>query len=180
MRYLKGQVSFDSSYSEVYKTLWPQVYRYIYYRVQNDEEAQELAQDVFHKVYPHFVKQSFDESKVRAYIFATTRNVLRDLWRKKKDVKIINLEDVSEIDLIDEKNIVNKAVEDALVVKEAIKELKEDEIKVITYRIIKGYSVKEVAKMMSKPQGTVKSIQYRALEKLRKILLKGGFFNEQR
>ncbi len=34
------------------REIWPRLYRYIYYRVQNREEAEELTQETFKRVQP--------------------------------------------------------------------------------------------------------------------------------
>lgn len=172
---MKGQASSDLAFDDIYKTLWPKVYKFIFYRVENKEIAEELTQEVFRKVYPHFINNKLDDDKVKAYIYTTARNVLRDVWRKKGDFQVVDIDSVKEKNL---KYLKHKKIEEAIVVRDVLDNLKEDERKVLIYRIVEGYTIKEVSKMLSKPQGTIKSMQYRSLKKLRKMLMKGGFFNE--
>lgn len=55
-------------------------------------------------------------------------------------------------------------------VQEALNSLKEEQRTVVELRIIKGYSVAETAKIMNKKEGTIRVLQYRALEALAAIL----------
>jgi RNA polymerase sigma-70 factor (ECF subfamily) len=164
-------------FDKIYETLWPQVYKFIYYKVQNKQEAEELSQEVFQRVYKQVCKCSIDETKIKQYIFAAARNIVFDSWRKRdRDYKVIQLDDIveKEVELIDE----NKVVESNMIVQEALNLLSGDEREIILLRIIKGYSINEVSRILGKPEGTIKSSQFRALNKLKQKLQKGGYFNE--
>ncbi|HBF76616.1 MAG TPA: RNA polymerase subunit sigma, partial [Clostridiaceae bacterium] len=56
--------------------------------------------------------------------------------------------------------------------------LSKDEKEILVLRIVEGYSINETSKMLNKPEGTVKSNQYRALQKLKKILGKCNYFSD--
>lgn len=153
----------------LYKRLYPKIYKYIYYHVQNKEETEELTQEVFKKVLMKFNSKKIIEDKVDAYIYRIAKNILIDKWRKKESrTNVISLQKTAEIaSNIDE----NKRVEQAMLIKELLKDLKEDYRKVIVLRILKGYSIKEVAEITGKPEGTIKTIQFRALKLLKKKLM---------
>ncbi|MDP1086143.1 sigma-70 family RNA polymerase sigma factor, partial [Klebsiella pneumoniae] len=68
-------------------------------------------------------------------------------------------------------------VEDRLMVQKAMKQLSPDYRKVLTYRIIEGWPVNEVAKKMKRSPGAVRSLQFRALQALKETLEKGGYFH---
>ena len=61
---------------------------------------------------------------------------------------------------------------------EALSQLNPDYRKVLTYRIIEGWLVKEVAEKMKRSPGAIRSLQFRALQALKEILEKGGYFHE--
>jgi len=170
----KLQKDFDQLYTE----LWPEVYRFIYYKVQNRQEAEELTQEIFHRVYRHLIKNEIEEGKLRAYIFTCARNIVYDTWRDKhKRMNIIELDEVSEKDAFLPDQV--SKVESNLMVREVFKQLSAEEKEIITLRIIKGYSISYVSDKLGRPEGTIKSMQFRALQKLRKGLEKGGYFNDR-
>lgn len=167
----------DLEFSQIYKTLWPKVYNFIYYRIQNAEEAEELTQEVFHKVYRQVKYDKVKDSKLKSYIYTAARNLIYDKWRRKsKTPKIFTLEGLREkgLEIEDKKQV----IEEKLAIEEALELLSPEDRTVIVLRIIEGYSIKDVAEKLGRPPGTIKVLQYRALQKLRNLLKIGGFFNE--
>jgi RNA polymerase sigma-70 factor (ECF subfamily) len=166
----------EQEFNDIYNSLSKKVYRYVYYKVQNEEEAKELHQEVFKKIYANIKSSRFNPRNTEAYVYTVAKHVIYDQWRKNMNTPdIVNIEDMQEkgFDIS-----VNEQASEKLIVEEALNKLGKKYKSVIQLRIIDGYSVKEVAHMLNKPEGTIKSLQYRGLKKLRKILEKGGFFNE--
>jgi RNA polymerase sigma-70 factor (ECF subfamily) len=161
----------DAEFKEIYSRLWLKVYKYIYYLVQNKEEAEELAQDVFQKIYVKYKHDKLEKDRIEPYIFRAAKNSVVDKWRKNgRKAKVITIEDISVFDV--DKHQENRITEN-MMVKQALSELDSESKTVIELRMLLGYSVKEVANIMSKPEGTIKSLQFRALKKLKDILKKG-------
>lgn len=175
---MQDTAKLQKDFDQVYTMLWPEVYRFIYYKVQNREEAEELTQEIFHRVYKHVIKNEIEEGKLRAYIFTCARNIVYDTWKEKhKRMNIIELDEVSERDAFFPDQASH--VESNLMVREVLEQLNDEEKEIITLRIIKGYSISYVSDKLGRPEGTIKSIQFRALQKLRKGLEKGGYFNDR-
>ena len=171
-----GSVSSQNKFfQETYENLWPQVYQYAYYRLQNKEEAEELTQDVFQKVFQQVKKGNVEKEKIRAYIFTAVRNTIYDTWRQRgRSPKVVELNQITEKMMpISE----NHMVEENLVLRETLKKLPELYQKILIWRIVEGYPLKEVADRLGKPVGTVKSLQFRGIKKLRDLLEEGGYFN---
>ncbi len=164
-------------FNEIYQTLWPQVYKFIYFKIQNEEEAKELTQDVFQKAYKQINKNVICKDKIKSYVFISARNIVYDLWRKRsRRPKVIQLSklDDSGFQLKDE----NALIETNVIVEDILKKLSKDDMSIIELRIIRGYSVKEVSELLNIPEGTIKSRQFRILRKLKEELSEGGYFDE--
>lgn len=175
---MQDAAKLQKDFDQLYTALWPEVYRFIYYKVQNRQEAEELTQEIFHRVYRHLIKNEIEEGKIRAYIFTCARNIVYDTWRdKNKRMNIIELDEVSEKDAFLPDQV--SKVESNLMVREVLEQLSAEEKEIITLRIIKGYSISYVSDKLGRPEGTIKSMQFRALQKLRKGLEKGGYFNDR-
>jgi RNA polymerase sigma-70 factor (ECF subfamily) len=104
----------------------------------------------------------------RNYLKTIAMNIIRDQWRKKQRGERVDAEEVyslemGEGDFTDEVN-------ERTVVEEAMKQLTTKQQEVITLRIIKGYSAADTARIMGCKEGTVRVIQYRALQALSEIL----------
>lgn len=158
------------------KDLWPEIYRFIYYKVQNKEEAEELTQDTFKRVLPKISQNKVEENKLKAYVFQAARNLLKDLWRRRsKKPKMVNLEEVQNSPLLNHK--MGDEYEERMVINQAMTSLSRDYRNILTLRIVEGYSVKEAAEIMGRTPGAIRSLQYRAVQSLKELLEERGFFN---
>ncbi|KXZ40483.1 RNA polymerase sigma-70 factor, ECF subfamily [Alkalithermobacter thermoalcaliphilus JW-YL-7 = DSM 7308] len=164
-------------FNEIYNLFWPKVYKFIYFRIKDTQRAEELTQEVFKRLYIQMEKDICEKKYTKSYILTAAKHIVYDLWRKTGDRKEESLEQLSESGF----NIEGKEqmINERIVLKQALSKLSQDEQEVINLRIIKGYSVKETSQILKKPSGTIKSLQYRALDKMRKELLKGGLIGEK-
>lgn len=164
--------------NDLIEELWPKIYRFFYYRVQNREEAEELTQEAFHRYYRKQGREAIGEDKLQAYMFTTARNLITDLWRKRGRNPAS-----SSYSQLQEKGwditYMEENVEEKLLLQEALKELKPDYRRVIIFRILEGRSVQETAEKMKRTPGAVRSLQFRAVQALKQSLERGGFFNDQ-
>jgi RNA polymerase sigma-70 factor, ECF subfamily len=145
----------------------------------NPDDASEVAQEVFIRVYKS-VKNFKEESSFSTWIYRITTNTCLDELRKRKNKEHISLdEDIHHEDgdmkrqvedsrptpdIIAEKNELRK------IVKLAINSLSEDHRIVIILRDIQDLSYEEIAKIVKCPEGTVKSRINRARSELKEIL----------
>lgn len=143
---------------------WPGLYRYVYARVQNREEAEDITQEAYVRT---LAKGPFSELPSQAYLRMVALNIIRDRWRQKKsrgdqvvlqEVLLSSDEDVSQI-------------LDRTVVENLLKGLSEEHRTVLQLRIVEGYSRAETAFKMKKSEDAVRELQYRAVQKLRSLLL---------
>lgn len=89
------EVMNDNDFKEIYSKLWIKVYKYIYYLVQNKEEAEELSQDVFQKIFIKYRNNKIEKEMVQQYIFKSAKNAVVDRWRQNgRKTKVITIEDV--------------------------------------------------------------------------------------
>lgn len=160
------------------KELWPRIYRYFYYRVQNREEAEELTQETFDRVYSKLKQNSMEaEEKLQAYTFVTARNLITDLWRRRgRRPDTVSLQEMQEKGWDPPQQ--QEEVEEKMLIEQALGRLNTEHRQVLTLRIIEGWPVKNVAKKMQRSPGAVRSLQFRAVRALKEILEKGGYFDE--
>lgn len=148
---------------------WKDLYRFIYYKVQNREEAQDITQETYTRAISYFERHMESIDDYGSYLRAISMNIIRDQWRRKKrrgsniNIDEINPKDFAEIDFTD-------LVNEQTIIDEAMEQLTLEQQKVIKLRIIKGYSVAETAKIMRRKESTVRVIQFRAIQALAKII----------
>lgn len=159
----------EKSIEELCTSTWEPLYRFIYYKVQNRQEAEDITQETYMKALTYIQKNNIKIDKHIGFLKAVSLNVLRDKWRKsKRQGKIIDIEAINPEEAAVEDSTEVSAQHDE--VQAALNSLKEEYRTVVELRILQGYSVEETAKIMNKQEGAVRVLQYRALQKLAAIL----------
>jgi len=157
----------------IYDQYLERIYRFIYLKVSNREEAEDLSQQVFLKAWEAIYRFEDEGLPFTSWLYRIARNLVIDFYRTKK--QNIALEENIAIEAVknsEEKILENDEKEELI---RALKELTEEQKDVIILRFIEGLSYKEIAKITKKNQPALRILQYRALNKLRKILKKEQF-----
>lgn len=150
------------------------VYRYIYLRIRSKEEAEDLTQVTFMKVFENLHTISETRDTPLNFFFTVARNTLIDHTKKKKSVLI---EDDSWHNIADTKNIAKDAElgEFQEKVLQGIGNLGETDQEILSLRLIQELSNKEISEMLGKSEVAIRKSYSRALLALRKELEKYGF-----
>jgi len=141
--------------------------------VGNRQDAEDLAQETFLKVYLKLDTLK-EGQKLRSWIFSIARNQAIDFFRKHKDREVALESEVLEYfaeyasNSSDdhEGNILNKQVAKEL--NTYLRELSDEDRRIIKLLYYEGLTYKEISKMMNINQNTLKS----RLHRVRKVLLR--------
>jgi RNA polymerase sigma-70 factor (ECF subfamily) len=156
-------------YEQMCLDTWKELYRFIYYKVQNREEAQDITQETYARAFTYLNRKEVTILEYGSYLKAISMNIIRDQWRAKKrrgtniTMEDVNPEEMAEDDFVD-------AVNNRALIEDAMEKLTKEQQMVITLRIIKGYSVAETAKLLKKKEGTIRVLQHRAVKALSEML----------
>jgi RNA polymerase sigma-70 factor (ECF subfamily) len=138
------------------------VYGFIYSRVGNPADAEDLTQQVALKAL-HRLHEGTPAPAVRAYLYATARSVLATFWSGRARLPEAELpDDVSTRPGGDE---LLPSEETARWVARILAGLSPSQRQVLELRFLRGYSLREVADEMGKSVGSIKVMQLRALRK---------------
>ncbi len=148
---------------------WEAVYRYIYYRVQNREEAEDITQETYARAISFMQKQNARMDNKISFLKKVSLNILRDRWRKAKGrPSEVNMDELNPGEVSTDDFSLSST--ERQVITDALNELNEAQRMVVELRIIRGYSVTETARIMNKTEGAVRTLQYRAIKNLSEIL----------
>lgn len=160
------------AFGRLYELYFVPVFRYIYFRVKNKEEANDLAQTVFLKVFRSLSSFREQNKSPLAYFFTVAKNTVIDRWRTKKEVLLDDPESVfgqipdktsNPLELVE-----NEETDHA--VRRAIEQLTDDQQEIIVLKFINEKPNKEIAAFLGKTEEAVRQLQCRALRVLRQIL----------
>lgn len=142
------------------------VYAFIYARVGNKADAEDLTQQVALKAIPR-LRQGAPASAIRGYLFATARSVLGAFWSTRLGLSEAELrEDLALVVPVDP-----PTEEGSETVQQVLAQLSDNYRRVLELRFLHGYSLKEVAMEMKSTVGAIKVMQLRALRAAAKVRL---------
>lgn len=142
------------------------VYAFIYVRVGNRADAEDLTQQVALKAIPR-LRQGAAPSAIRGYLFATARSVLGSFWSARLGLSEGELRE----DLAMALPADAPSEEGVEAVQRVLSQLSDNYRRVLELRFLHGYSLKEVATEMNSTVGAVKVMQLRALRAAAKLRL---------
>ena len=142
------------------------VYAFIYARVGNRADAEDLTQLVAMKAIPR-LRPGSPPSAVRGYLFATARSVLGGFWSTRLGLSEAELRD----DLVLAVPPGPASEEGTETVQQILYRLPDNYRRVLELRFLHGYSLKEVAAEMKSTVGAIKVMQLRALRAAAKVPL---------
>jgi RNA polymerase sigma-70 factor, ECF subfamily len=147
------------------------VYNMIYYTILDEEDAKDLTQEVFYKIWKG-IDNFRNESSLKTWIFRITQNHLKNYLKSKKIKKILSLEF-----LFEEKNRDFESKDYYLSerIESLLSRLPEDYRRVLVLFYIDGFNIKEISEILGTKEGTIKSKLHRAREKLKSLIMRFGY-----
>lgn len=162
------------------------IYQFIYSRVGNREDAEDLTSQVFVKAL-RLLETERSEMSIRSWLFRVARTTIADYWRERYRLPSVPLDFVSraktlrsssdspdeeELDsTLDESMFEPADWHDAAnskvnpMVERILAALPENYRRILTLRFLHGYSIREAAAEMGISESNAKVMQYRALQK---------------
>lgn len=152
-----------ADFKPIYQKWLKPVYRYFYFRVGNERDAEDLTSQVFLKVYedlPHYRSRN----RFSAWLFTIARARATDFYRKvKREVPL------GEADpLADEVALVDQAVrnDDLHQVLNLINRLPPDKQELLRLRFVAGLNYREIGTLLHYKEDAVRKAISRILERI--------------
>lgn len=167
-------------FGEIYDLYVDAIYRFVYFKVSSEEEAQDLTSEVFLKAWQYLAGGKENSEKInniRAFLYQIARNTVIDFYRQRsqKNVTYINSIAPEEAERIEDKsiNILEKAKLDSKVeeIKKALEGVKDEYREILILRFIEELGVGEIADILGKSRNNVRVLIFRALKATKEIMV---------
>jgi RNA polymerase sigma-70 factor (ECF subfamily) len=155
--------------TNLYEEYYDRIVRYIFVRISDQTEAEDLAGEVFLKALKSLNSYRGRGEQMHVWLFKIARNTVVDHVRKMSKRKTVAL---GELEISDELSV-EETVETKLQVErlsKALRQLTPSQREVIGLRFFAGLSSAEVGEILGKSGGAVREMQRAAIEKLRKLI----------
>ncbi len=185
----RAQKGDQEAFREIVERYQAKVFSIIHGVVRNRNDAEDIAQQVFTKIYFSLPKFDFRSALV-TWIYKITVNECYDYLRKQK-VRPLRFEaDLNETDLRRIDNMqdpsrnpakdLDRRAELREYVTKLLDKLSEEERYLLVMKEMEGYAVEELARMVSLNENTVKVKLFRARQKLVKAAKQSGLVRDGR
>ena len=163
-----------AAFTTLYDRYVAQVYRHVYYKVSNQTDTEDITQEVFIRAWKAIDNYKKTGVPFIAWLNTIAGHLVIDHYRSKRNT--VNIDDVVE-EIPDNQNPDPESLAETNFnndqIKEAVLKLKGDKQKVILMHFIDGLTYEEIANALSKSEGAIRVIQYRALGELRSLFKRG-------
>jgi RNA polymerase sigma-70 factor (ECF subfamily) len=161
-----GSAADVSTLQQLYEEHLATIYRFVYSKVGNREEAEDLTAQVFLKAV-HQLDQARAAESLQSWLYRTARTTVADHWRHFYRLRTHSLDDLLEGGwegpAEDSGQVASERPE--MRVQGLLQQLPERYRQVLTYRFLLNCSIRETAARMHMSEGNVKILQLRALKK---------------
>ncbi|WP_420642143.1 sigma-70 family RNA polymerase sigma factor [Candidatus Leptofilum sp.] len=159
--------------AEVHNKYYTSIYRYIAFRVNDSQTAEDLTSEVFLRLLSAVRDKSAPQKTLRGWLYGVASHVLKEHYRKKKrDSFTILHEDIPSAEQSLDQQIADIMQNENL--QALMKSLTDDQQNVLALRFGFGMPIQEVAHTMGKSEGSVKMLQARAIAAIsQRIMLQG-------
>ena len=157
-------------FAVLYDTYYEQIFRYIYQRLEDKEQAFDTTQQVFLKALDNLFKYEYRGVPFASWLYRIAFSEINNLFRMQKAQRTVNIDSVSVYTIIDE--IQESKIEQYhdKIVAIISEQLEEDQLQLIEMRFFEKRSFKEIAEILNITENNAKVKTYRILEGLKKAI----------
>jgi len=167
----RAQNGDSEAFGRLYDHYSDTVYRYIYYRVGGRATAEDLTSETFLRALRRISTFTWQGRDFGAWLVTIARNLVADHFKSSRfrlEVTTGEMLDANEVARSPEESVLESLSNAALL--EAVRKLNPQQQECVTLRFLQGLSVAETARIMGKNEGAIKTLQYRAVRSLARLL----------
>jgi len=162
------QENIHDMYLSLYDEYADVVFRMCLSKVSSRDEAKDLTQETFVRVWERLSKKGEQIEHLRAFLFTVARNLIKDYYKKKKPVLARDLSEGVFENIPTESDVHTKS--EARLALEAIAALPPPYQEALHLHLVEGYGVGEIALMLRERPNTISVRVKRGLAKIRVTL----------
>ncbi len=166
----RSQAGDADAFASLYDAYVERIHRYIYFRVADDEQAEDITSHVFLKAWEKLDSYQAGSSAFIAWLYRIAHNAVIDDYRTRKVT--VPLEDTRPTEIHHQDGIDEKLdlQFESQQLRKALQGLTEEQQQVLILKFINELSTEEIAQQLGKQQGAIRALQMRALQNLARSL----------
>jgi RNA polymerase sigma-70 factor (ECF subfamily) len=164
------------AFGVLYERYVDRIYNYIYYRVGNHHDAEDLTARTFFRALDHMDQYEDRGVPFSAWLYRIAHNLVANWHRDRSRRRLISLDGLirlAEPDHAPEREVERQETYELL--RAAIRRLPADRQQLLILKFVERLSNAEIGRVMGKTEGAIKSLYHRTLIALREDLQSRGF-----
>ena len=160
------------AFGQLYELYLEKIYNYVYYRIGNQQEAEDLTAKVFHRALNHIPNSHHKGAPFAAWLYRIAHNLVANWHRDRKRRQVVALEQVTLHSKKKDENPHQAAerTNERELLLAAIKKLPPERQKLLTLKFVERMSNAEIGQVMGRSEGAIKSLYHRTLVSLKELL----------
>ena len=171
-KYEMDKKELDRAFTELYEANLRDVYSFLYYRLGNHHDAEDVSEQVFLQAYRHLPKALAESQgrSLRPWLIRIAQNLAINLYRDRSRKPQSPLDAAGEFANTHDTEDLVEAREELAMVFEKVAELSDDRREALIMRFALGMDNGEIARAMGKTEGATKVLLHRAIKQLEQAL----------
>jgi RNA polymerase sigma-70 factor (ECF subfamily) len=166
----------SEAFSFLYERNVSRIYNYIYYRIGSDADAEDITSRVFYRAFGHINTYVDKGVPFSAWLYRIAHNLIANWHRDTHRRKEVPLEDQIELPVkADHPERAMEKTQEVEQLLQGIRRLSPDRQQLLILKFVEDLSNAEIADIMGKSEGAIKSLYHRALIALRVEMEKIGY-----
>jgi RNA polymerase sigma-70 factor (ECF subfamily) len=159
------------AFGKLYELYVEKIYNYVYYRIGNHHDAEDLTAKTFHRALNHIPNYNHKGVPFAAWLYRIAHNLIANWHRDHQRRQVVALEQVTLSS--DRQEMPHHAAEqtnERELLLAAIQKLPPERQELLTLKFVEKMSNAEIGQMMGRSEGAIKSLYHRTLVSLKELL----------
>jgi len=155
------------TFGQIYDRYIEKIYRFIFFKVNSQEIAEDLASETFLKTWKVFKDEEKSIENMQAFLYKTARNLVIDYYREKGKVQIVSVDSPSITDPsqnLEEKSLLESDIDN---IRTVLVSLREDYQNVIIWHYLDDLPIQEISYILGRTEDATRVLLHRALKALK-------------
>ena len=159
------------AFGKLYELYVEKIYNYVFYRIGNQQDAEDLTAKVFHRALNHIPNYNNKGAPFAAWLYRIAHNLVANWHRDHKRRKVVALEHVTLSSKKEENPHQAAEQRDSQeLLLAAIQKLPPERQELLTLKFIERMSNADIGQVMGRSEGAIKSLYHRTLVSLKEHL----------
>ena len=158
----------SNNFSDIYDKYIDKIYRFVFLKVNSEPIAQDITSETFMRTLEYINKNSgSDIENIQAFLYRSASNAVIDYYRQKSRQNV----PLNEFNVRDADSVTSEQKTQITMIKDALQKLEGEHADVVMWHYVEDLSIKEIADILNRPEGTIRVMLHRGLKELRRYFV---------